>query len=148
MKIYKIILLFIFASIIHISCTRMKESIKIKTGAIAGIAKDLTNLKNEFKSNITILNANYGCLTGVHGDFLLLELPIGIYDIRASSVNYQHSDFLNVRIATDSVTILKFGMTPEALPIIPSPKMWDEPNKEMFNTQEYISEGKLFDLKW
>jgi hypothetical protein len=141
------LLLLIFISLIQVSCGNSVDVIKNKRGAIAGIVHTSDKLNDGSKSNILLLNTELGCATGKDGKFLLLDIPIGVYNIRASSLRFHRSEYYNVRVAEDSVTILRFDLIPDILQIEPIPRFWEEKYKEIFELKDFIIQGKLFDLE-
>jgi hypothetical protein len=141
------VLLLIINWFLFNSCSTTSEISKTKVGAIAGIVNTTDNFKDGSESNVLLLNTELGCTTGKDGKFLLLDVPIGIYTIRASSLRFHRFEYYNVRVGEDSVTVLKLHMIPNILPINPPILMWKEENKEMFELSDFIIEGKLFDLE-
>ena len=77
MKTDFIISLLLLLALIQFGCVSGLDTAKTKTGAIAGIAKDLTNLDLKFRSNVIIENTKFGCSTSENGKFLILNIPIG-----------------------------------------------------------------------
>lgn len=144
---YLYLLFLIFISLIQISCGNSIDTIKNKHGAIAGIVNASENVKDGVKSSILLLNTSNGCVTGKDGKFLLLDVPIGVYNIRASSLGFHRSEYYNVRVAEDSVTVLRFDLKPDILQVEPIPLHWEEKYKEIFELKDFIIKGKLFDLE-
>jgi hypothetical protein len=128
-------------------CSTTSDISKIKIGAIAGIVNTTEKINDGSKSNILLLNTELGCATGKDGKYLLMDVPIGIYKVRASSLRYHPSEYYNVRVAEDSVTILRFDLIPDILAINPPILIWEEENKEMYGLNNFILGGKLFDLE-
>lgn len=142
-----IVLLLIMNWFLLNSCSTTSEISKTKVGAIAGIVHTTYKINDGSKSNVLLINTELGCTTGKDGKYILLDVPIGIYKIRANSVRFHNSEYYNVRVAEDSVTILRFDMIPDILQMEQIPRFWEEKYKEMFELKDFIIQGKLFDLE-
>jgi hypothetical protein len=145
-RITMFLLLIIFSIIIN-SCSTTSTLSKIKVGAITGIVQATENIEDGIKSNVLLINTELGCTTGKDGKFLLLDVPIGIYKIRASCVRFHNAEYYNVRVAEDSITVLRFDMLPDLYQMEPMPRFWEEKYKEMFELKDFLIQGKLFDLE-
>jgi len=147
MKFFLKIIFSVFIYLIQIGCTVSSKSIRAETGAIAGIVHNDNNLNSHFKVNVQLLNSNIGCLTGENGKYIILDIPVGIYQVRASALNMHSVKYKNVRVASDSVTIINFKMTPDFLPIVIPTITWEEKYREIFDLNKFIIHGDLFDLE-
>ena len=65
--------------------------------------------------NILIEGTNMGSATNADGDYVILQVPPGIYDVSADYIGYAKVITRKVRVSADLTTKLDFGMRPEAI---------------------------------
>ncbi|MCB0265592.1 MAG: carboxypeptidase-like regulatory domain-containing protein, partial [Calditrichaeota bacterium] len=58
------------------------------SGKVVGVVKDKTSGEALPGVNISIEGSQYGAATDVDGYFVILNVPVGVYDIRANFVGY------------------------------------------------------------
>ncbi|MBN2356513.1 TonB-dependent receptor [candidate division KSB1 bacterium] len=66
-------------------------------------------------TNILLVGTSMGAMTDVNGNFLILNVPVGTYDIRASFVGYRTMTVENVRVSSGLTTAQNFELTSQAL---------------------------------
>lgn len=85
------------------------------TGKISGVVKDARSGEQLVGVNITIEGTKYGAVTGVEGDYVILNVPPGEYRLKASMLGYAASILTNVRVDIDQTTEINFSLREEAV---------------------------------
>lgn len=85
------------------------------TGKLAGIVRDAETGEGLPGVNITVLNTHHGAATDVEGNYVILNLPAGTYDIAASMIGYSRLTITNVRILPDFTSRIEFLLRPQDL---------------------------------
>jgi outer membrane receptor protein involved in Fe transport len=80
------------------------------TGKIAGKVTDKKNGEPLPGVNITVTDTRLGAVTDLDGNFIILQVPPGIYTVRASLIGYQELVFEQVRVSVDLTTRLDFQL--------------------------------------
>lgn len=78
------------------------------TGKIAGKVTDKKSGEPLLGVNITVADTRLGAVTDFDGNFIILQVPPGIYTVRASLIGYQEMIYENVRVSIDLTTRLDF----------------------------------------
>ncbi len=81
------------------------------TGKISGIITDSQTGEPVAGANIVILDTELGAFSSLDGDFFLLNVPPGQYDVMASHVNYASVTQQEVLIYADLTATLNFKLT-------------------------------------
>ncbi|HEX7342964.1 MAG TPA: TonB-dependent receptor [bacterium] len=85
------------------------------TGKIAGRIID-ADTKDPLPSvNVVVVNTTLGGTTNLDGDFFILNVPPGVYSIRATMVGYKEVLVQKVLVQTDLTTKLDFRLEPTVL---------------------------------
>jgi len=87
------------------------------TGKISGIVRDAETNDPLPGCNIIIEGTTLGAASNINGEFFILNIPPGIYTVRASMVGYKAYRIENVRILIDLTTSLEFNMEVQVLNI-------------------------------
>ena len=87
------------------------------TGKISGIVKDADTNDPLPGCNIIIEGTTLGAASNIDGEFFILNIPPGVYTVRASMVGYKTYRIENVRILIDLTTSLEFIMEAQVLDI-------------------------------
>ncbi len=85
------------------------------TGKLTGIVSDAQSGDPLPGCNIIILGTEYGTATDINGEFFILNIPPGIYDVKALMIGYAAQTHTDVRINVDLTTRTNFSMSVEAL---------------------------------
>ncbi len=80
------------------------------TGKIAGKVTDKKTGEPLPGVNITVTDTRLGAATDLEGNFIILQVPPGIYSIRTSLIGYQDMVFEQVRVSVDLTTRLDFQL--------------------------------------
>ena len=66
-------------------------------------------------ANIVLVGTNRGAATDVNGDYFIINLPPGVYQVRAGFVGYQTEIRSEVRVIVDKTTRVDFSLNEEAI---------------------------------
>ncbi|MEE9166031.1 MAG: TonB-dependent receptor, partial [Candidatus Neomarinimicrobiota bacterium] len=85
------------------------------TGKIAGAVTDSETGERLVGANIIVEETDIGAATDQNGYFVILNVPPGSYNVRASMIGYADYAIQNVRVEIDLTTTLDFQMPTEVL---------------------------------
>jgi len=83
-----------------------------QTGRIKGVALDMQSGEPLIGANIVVVGTNFGATTDVNGNFLITQVPVGIFNLKASYVGYRNVTIEGIRVVS--------GLTAEANFKLPS----------------------------
>ena len=86
-----------------------------KFGAITGKVVDVYTKQGLPGVNITILDTQLGASTDVNGEFRILNVPIGVYRLRASSIGYNPVIKTDIIVKTVKATVVDFELQEKTL---------------------------------
>ena len=78
------------------------------TGKIAGKVTDVATGETVIGANIILIGQTLGAAADIDGIYFIINIPPGVYDIKASSIGYQSVTIQNVRVSVDQTTKLDF----------------------------------------
>ncbi|MBU1936040.1 TonB-dependent receptor, partial [bacterium] len=85
------------------------------TGKIAGVVKDRATGEPLPGVNILIVGTNQGASTDIDGEYYILNIRPGTYDLRASAIGYKAVTFTGVVVVQDLTTEQSFRMEESVL---------------------------------
>ena len=85
------------------------------TGKIVGIVVDKNSGEPLIGVNVFLRGTSIGASSDVNGEFIILNIPPGTYDVECSYVGYQTIILKQVRIMSDRTTTLDFKMVEQAM---------------------------------
>jgi hypothetical protein len=62
-------------------------------------------------ANVIILNTNIGAATNIDGEYFILNVPVGTYEVQASMIGYNKQTQVEVMVSVDRVTNLDFRLS-------------------------------------
>ena len=86
-------------------------------GKIKGNVTDLQTGEPLIGANVLVVGTSFGSATDVNGEFTILNLDAGVYEIRASYIGYQTITVSNVRVNADLTTELNFQLPAEGIQV-------------------------------
>jgi outer membrane receptor protein involved in Fe transport len=95
--------------------------------------------------NVVLLDTRLGSATDLNGHYVIINVPVGTYSIRASMIGYNKQLFVDVIVSSDRVTKIDFELSPEAVTseeVIVIAKR-NELHKEVSNTQLVVTDEQL-----
>ena len=118
------------------------------TGKLTGKATDAkTNEALPFV-NITITGTSLGAATDIDGNYIILNIPPGKYNVKAQSVGYQPVIMENISISIDLTTKLDFSLTSstvELQAVIIQGKQ-DQLKKDVTSSQSMVTADQINSL--
>ncbi|OGU41332.1 MAG: hypothetical protein A2315_07990 [Ignavibacteria bacterium RIFOXYB2_FULL_35_12] len=81
-----------------------------QTGKIKGFVKDSKTGEGLPYVNIIIQGLNIGAAADLDGNYIILNVPPGKYEIKASAIGYQNFIYKEVNVSSDLTTILNFDL--------------------------------------
>lgn len=85
------------------------------TGKIVGKVIDANTGEPIVGANIIIEGTNYGAATDIEGEYVIVKVPSGNYNVIASYIGYAKTITKNVQVFADLTTNLNFKLTPTAV---------------------------------
>jgi len=92
-------------------CLVGSTTIAHTAGKISGTVKDKKTQESLIGVNIIVSGTTLGASTDINGDYVILNVPPGEYNITASSVGYARMTQTEVRVRMDQTTTLDFDLT-------------------------------------
>ncbi|NIT58133.1 MAG: TonB-dependent receptor, partial [Aliifodinibius sp.] len=86
-----------------------------QTGKIMGIITDATSGEPLIGANIVVEGTTLGAASDVDGDYIILNVPPGIYTLTASMLSYQDMRVTKIRVSIDQSTRVDFKLNPMAI---------------------------------
>ncbi len=80
------------------------------TGKIVGKVTDQQNGQPLIGVNVMVDGTSLGSATDENGDFLILRVPPGSYDIKGSAIGYATTIVKNMQVSTDLTTTINFQL--------------------------------------
>ncbi|NUO79373.1 TonB-dependent receptor [candidate division KSB1 bacterium] len=87
------------------------------TGKIKGKVVDRETNEPLPGANVVIMGTTYGTATDVTGEFVILNVPVGVYELKASYIGYREVKIENIRVNSGLTTELDFKLPSEALEV-------------------------------
>ena len=87
------------------------------TGKIKGKITDLESGEPLVGANVLVLGTSFGAASDVNGEYIILNLDAGSYEVRASYIGYQAITISNVRVNADLTTELNFQLPVEGVSV-------------------------------
>ncbi len=85
------------------------------TGKIAGRVIDSKTGEPLIGVNVLIIGTKLGAATDMEGQYFILNIPPGVYELKTSLVGYSSTLIKNVRVSVDQTTKVDFSLTEQAL---------------------------------
>ena len=85
------------------------------TGKIKGKVMDKENKEALVGANVAVNGTTLGAATDVDGGYTILNIPAGLYTIKATFVGYAAVEISNIRVNNDLTTEVDFAMSSEAV---------------------------------
>jgi len=105
-KFYHIIPLLLFAFLTFYSGNSFAQS----TGSIGGTVVDASNNLPLTQATIKIVGTRNGAITDENGNFIILNVDVGTYDLEASYMSYDNKIVKGVKVSVDQRTKVNFEL--------------------------------------
>ncbi|MGK9368103.1 TonB-dependent receptor [Melioribacter sp. Ez-97] len=86
-------------------------------GRIKGKVVDMQTGDPLIGANVIVMGTTIGAATDANGEYLLINLEPGVYEVRASYLGYQTVTVSNVRVSADLTTELDFELPSEDIQV-------------------------------
>ena len=115
------------------------------TGKIAGKVIDAKTKEPLIGANVVIVGSSMGAASDVEGNYFIINIPPGVYEVRASEIGYAPVTVKNVRVSVDQTTRLDFEMGEQAVQIKSVVVTASKPliQKDLTSTQSSISGSSI-----
>lgn len=74
------------------------------TGKLTGKVTDATTNEPLIGTNVVVVGTNLGAAADVEGNYFILNIPPGTYQVKATQIGYSSTTILNVKISVDQTT--------------------------------------------
>jgi outer membrane receptor for ferrienterochelin and colicin len=85
------------------------------SGKITGNVTDASTGEVIVGANIVVEGTSYGAATNIEGEYVIVKVPSGTYDITATYIGYTKTVTRNVQILTDLTTKLNIQLSPTSV---------------------------------
>lgn len=85
------------------------------TGKIAGKITDKSSGEPLIFANILIMGTNFGAATDINGQYTILDIPPGLYNLQISFIGYSKLIVSDVRVYIDQTARIDVELEPEAV---------------------------------
>jgi outer membrane receptor protein involved in Fe transport len=85
------------------------------TGKLAGTIKDSQTGEALVGANVIIEGTNFGAATNVNGEYVILNISPGRYNVKFSFIGYETTVMQDVSITVDQTTILQIKLNPQSI---------------------------------
>jgi outer membrane receptor protein involved in Fe transport len=118
------------------------------TGKIKGKVVDRETKEPLPGANILVEGTTLGASTDLNGEYVILNVPVGGYTVKATFIGYRTVTVSNVRVSVDLTTELNFDMPTEAVEIGEVSIVAERPivNKNATNSQTVRTAEEIKDL--
>jgi hypothetical protein len=111
------------------------------TGKIAGKIIDKTTGEAVLGANVIVMGTTLGASADVDGNYFILNIPPGEYEVKASSIGYSSITIQKVRVSVDQTTKIDFELISESIElgevVVTAEKLLVR--KDLTSTEESIS---------
>jgi len=80
------------------------------TGKISGTVRDLSTGEPLMGANIIIEGTSMGAATDVDGQYIILNISPGVYDVKSMMIGYTSVRTVGIKISIDVTTALNFQL--------------------------------------
>lgn len=88
-------------------------------GKISGTVFDQQTKEPLIGASVQIVGTTLGAATNLEGQYVILNIPPGLYDVKVTYVGYQEVLVNNVRVTSGLTQDLNFELTPSAIEVKP-----------------------------
>ena len=87
------------------------------TGKLTGVINDAQSGETLIGANIILEGTDYGAATNAKGEYVILNIPPGRYDVKISFIGYETILIKDVVIIVDQTTQLSMGLNPQTIQV-------------------------------
>ena len=112
---------------------------------IQGHVKDADTGEPLFGANVILIGTNLGAATDLDGNYFIINVPVGTYQVQASSVGYTKKSVVDVVVSADRVSEVDFELSESVIQgeevIVVAQK--NVLHKEVSGTQIVVTEDQI-----
>jgi len=86
-------------------------------GKLRGTITDMDTGEPLIGANVVMVGTSFGAATNINGEYSILNLEAGTYEVKASYIGYQTITISNVRVNADLTTELNFELPAEGITV-------------------------------
>ncbi len=118
------------------------------SGKISGKITDKETKEVLVGANVSIEETTLGAATDINGEYSILNVPVGVYNVRVTFVGYAPQRISNVRVSSDLTTSLDVTLSSEAVTMQMVEIVAERPliNKDYTNTLTVKSSEEIGNL--
>jgi outer membrane receptor protein involved in Fe transport len=80
------------------------------TGKIAGTVKDALTGEPLIGVNILLIGTNYGAASDLDGEYFIINIPPGFYNMKVSMIGFTSKTIQNIKVSIDQTTRIDFEL--------------------------------------
>ena len=130
--------IFLFLIPVILSCFTVYAG---TTGKLTGKVTDATTNEPLIGTNIVVVGTNMGAAADVQGNYFILNIPPGTYQIKATQIGYSSTTIQNVKISVDQTTRIDIKLGEQVIQlqnvVVTSTRGFVQ--KDLTSTEEKIS---------
>jgi outer membrane receptor protein involved in Fe transport len=111
------------------------------TGKLTGKVTDATTNEALIGTNIVVVGTNMGAAADIQGNYFILNIPPGIYQVKATQIGYSSTTIENVKISVDQTTRIDIKLGEQVIQlqnvVVTSQRGFVQ--KDLTSTEEKIS---------
>jgi outer membrane receptor protein involved in Fe transport len=85
------------------------------TGKIAGTVVDKTTGEPLVAANVVVVGTSSGAAADMNGEYSILRVPPGYYDLQVTMIGYEKTTITNVRVLIDQTAHVNVKLEPQAI---------------------------------
>ena len=115
------------------------------TGKISGKVLDKNTGEIIPFANLVIVGTTMGAAADINGDYFIINIPPGVYSVRASTIGYSSYLIENIRVSVDQTTKLDFSLTTSSVQLSEVVITANKPlvQKDLTSTEAKISGDQI-----
>ena len=115
------------------------------TGKIAGKISDKSNGETLISANISVVGTSMGASSDIDGNYFILNIPPGEYQIRASMMGYSSFTIQKVRVSVDQTAKIDFELNPASIQLADVLVTAEKPlvRKDLTSTEKAINSENI-----
>ncbi|HQJ75225.1 MAG TPA: TonB-dependent receptor, partial [Bacteroidota bacterium] len=106
-------------TIISLILTLTFNLIAGSTGKIAGKVTDASTGEPLPSATVMVLGTQLGAMTDINGNYVILNVPPGVYTVSVSMISYRKQEIKDVRVNVDFTTRLDVKLEPGSVDLPP-----------------------------
>ncbi len=95
----------------------LSTTVLAQSGKISGKVTDLSTGEPLIGANVLVVGSSLGAATDINGEYSILNLNAGVYDVKASYIGYQTITQTGVRVNSGLTAELKFQLPAEGISV-------------------------------